>query len=55
MESEDSIERSYLADVRCDGLWDTVTLWSVPFAAVMLIGDNAAWPHFGFVGGGMYV
>jgi hypothetical protein len=55
MESEDSVEPSYFADIRGEALWDTLTLWTMPVAAVLLIADNAAWPYFGLVAGGMYV
>lgn len=54
-ESEDTVEPSYYADVRGEALWDTLTLWTMPVAAALLIAENAAWSYFGLVGGGMYL
>ena len=55
MEAEDSVEPTYFADVRGEALWDTLTLWTMLVAGVLLIVDNPAWAYFGLVGGGMYV
>jgi hypothetical protein len=55
MEAKDSVEPTYFADVRGEALWDTLTLWTMLVAGVLLIVDNPAWAYFGLVGGGMYV
>lgn len=55
IEAEDSVEPAFFADARGEALWDTLTLWTMPVAGVLLIADYAAWPYFGLVGGGMYV
>jgi hypothetical protein len=55
MEAEDTVEPTYFADVRGEALWDTLTLWTMLAAGVLLIVDNPAWAYFGLVGGGMYV
>jgi hypothetical protein len=55
MEAEDTVEPTYFADVRGEALWDTLTLWTMPVAGVLLILDVSAWVYFGLVGGGMYV
>jgi hypothetical protein len=55
MEAEDTVEPTYFADVRGEALWDTLTLWTMPVAGILLIVDNPAWAYFGLVGGGMYV
>jgi hypothetical protein len=54
MEAEDTVEPTYFADVRGEALWDTLTLWTMPVAGILLIVDNPAWAYFGLVGGGMY-
>ena len=54
-EPEDSVDEAFFADVRGEALWDTLTLWTMPVAGVLLIGGNAAWPYFGLVGGAMYL
>jgi hypothetical protein len=55
MESEDTVEPSYFADVRGEALWDTLSLWTMPVAGALLIAGNSSWVYFGLVGGGMYV
>jgi hypothetical protein len=55
MEAEDTVEPAYFADVRGEALWDTLTLWTMLVAGVLLVVDNSAWTYFGLVGGGMYV
>ena len=55
MEAEDSVEPAYFADVRGEALWDTLTLWTMLVAGVLLTLDVSVWAYFGLVGGGMYV
>jgi len=55
MEAEDTVEPTYFADVRGEALWDTLTLWTMVVAGVLLTLGVSAWAYFGLVGGGMYV
>jgi hypothetical protein len=55
MESEDDVDETFWADIRGEAAWDTITLWTLPVAGILLLADQAAWPYFGLVGGGMYV
>jgi hypothetical protein len=55
MEAEDTVEPTYFADVRGEALWDTLTLWTMLVAGVLLVLNVSVWAHFGLVGGGMYV
>lgn len=55
MESEDSVEPTYWADIRGEAPFDAITLWTMVVAGVLLIFDNGAWAYFGLVGGGMYI
>ena len=55
IESEGAVEDVYWADIRGEALWDTATLWTLPLAAILLIGGHAAWAYLGLIGGGMYV
>ena len=55
IESEGDVDPAFYADVRGEALWDTVILWILPAAAVLLIFKNPIWPYFGLVGGGMYL
>jgi hypothetical protein len=53
-ESETSLEPAYYAWNRGEALWDTLTLWTMVVAGVLLLFDNGAWAYFGLLGGGMY-
>ena len=55
MEDEETVEPTYFADVRGEALWDTLTLWTMLVAGILLIAGNPAWAYFGLVGGGMYI
>ena len=55
MEAEDNVEPTFWADVRAEALWDTLTLWTMVVAGVLLIAGVHAWVYFGLVGGGMYL
>ena len=54
-EPEDTVEPAFYADVRGEALWDTLTLWILLVAGILLIADSTAWPHFGVIGGAVYV
>ena len=53
-EPEESVEPAYWADIRAEALWDSLSLWTLLVAGVLLIVDIDAWAYFGLVGGGMY-
>jgi hypothetical protein len=55
MEAEDDVEATFWADMRGEAIWDTLTLWTMMVAGVLLIADQQAWPYFALVGGGMYL
>lgn len=52
---EAEVDPVYYADGRGEALWDTLTLWTLLVAGVLLVFDAAAWPYFGLIGGAMYV
>ena len=54
-EAEADVEPAFYADVRGEALWDTLTLWVLVIAGVLLIAGNDAWPYFGLSGGALYV
>ncbi len=54
-EPEADVEPAFYADVRGEALWDTLTLWVLVVAGVLLIAGNRAWPYFGLSGGGIYI
>ena len=54
-EDEDDVEPVYWADSRGEALWDTLVLWTMVVAGVLLVLDRPSWAYFGLVGGGMYL
>lgn len=54
-EAEDDVEPAFWADGGGEARWDTLTLWTMVAAGVLLIVDARSWVYFGLVGGGMYV
>jgi len=54
-EPEAGVDPAYFADVRGEAFWDTVSTWTLPVAAVLMIINNAAWAYFGLIGGGIYL
>jgi len=54
-EPEADVDPAFFADVRGEAYWDTLTLWTLPVAGVLLVLNNPAWAYFGLVGGGMYL
>ena len=54
-EAEGDVDSTFYADMRGEAFWDTVILWTLPVAGVLLILNNPMWVYFGLVGGGMYL
>lgn len=54
-EAEADVEPTYWADIRGEAPWDSLTLWTLIVAGILLTVDNPAWAYFGLVGGGMYL
>jgi hypothetical protein len=54
-EPESDVDLTFYADVRGEAIWDTIILWTLPVAGILLLLNNALWVHFGLVGGGMYL
>ena len=54
-EPEADIDPTFFVDGRGEAFWDTVTLWILPVAGILLIFNSPWWAYFGLVGGGMYL
>jgi hypothetical protein len=54
-EAESDVDPAFYADGRGEALWDTLILWTLPLAGVLLLLNRAVWAYFGLVGGGMYL
>ena len=54
-ERESEVDTTFYADVRGEAIWDSLILWTLPVAGILLILNNALWAYFGLVGGGSYL
>ena len=54
-EPESDVDPTFYADVRGEAIWDTMILWTLPVAGILLILNNTLWAYFGLVGGGSYL
>ena len=54
-EPEADLDTTFHADVRGEAYWDTLTIWTLPVAGLLLLLERPAWAYFGLVGGGMYL
>ena len=54
-EPESDVDSTFYADVRGEAIWDTMVLWTLPVAGILLILNNTLWAYFGLVGGGTYL
>lgn len=54
-EPESDVDPAFYADVRGEAYWDTIILWILPVAGILLLLNNTLWAYFGLVGGGMYL
>jgi hypothetical protein len=53
-ETESAVEPTFWADIRAEATWDSLTLWTLPLAGVLLIADAATWAQWGLIGGAVY-
>ena len=54
-EVKTDVDSTFYADVSGEAYWDTLVLWILPVAGILLIMNNPVWVYFGLVGGGMYL
>ena len=55
LEPESEVDPTFFVDARAEAAWDSLILWTLPVAGILLIFDNPVWVYFGLVGGGMYL
>ena len=55
MEPEADVDPVFYADIRGEAKWDSLTLWTLPFAGMLIILNSQLWIYFGMVGGSMYL
>ncbi|MHC4777169.1 MAG: hypothetical protein ACYTFG_01190, partial [Planctomycetota bacterium] len=54
-EPEKKVDPVFHADVRAECWWDTLTLWTLPLGALLMLLDQPSWVVFSLAGGGMYI
>lgn len=54
-EPEADVDPTFFADIRGEAIWDAMSLWTLPVAAILLILRNPFWVYFGLVGSGSYL
>jgi len=55
IEPEEDVEPVFYADARGEAKWDFITLWTLPFAGILIILNSPLWIYFGMVGGSKYL
>ena len=55
IEDESDLNHTFFVDMHGSAIWGAITLWTLPFAGILLILNNTLWTYFGLVGGGMYL
>ena len=55
MEAQADVEPVYWADIRGEAMWDSLILWTLPLAGLLLLVDEPTWAIFGLVGGGAFL
>ena len=55
IEPESDVDLTFFADMQGAAIWDAISLWTLPFAGILLLFNNSLWPYFGLIGGGMYL
>ena len=54
-EPEAEVNTAFYADVLGEARWDSLTIWTLPFAGILIILNSPIWVYFGLVGGSMYL
>ena len=54
-EAKSDVDPTFFTDMRGQAIWDSISLWTLPVAGLLLIIDNVLWAYFGLIGGGMYL
>jgi hypothetical protein len=54
-ERESEVDSTFYADARGEAIWDSLILWTLPVAGILLIMNSGLWAYFGLVGGGSYL
>jgi len=55
IEPKSGVDKTYYLDMRGSAIWDSISLWTLPLAGILLILNNNLWTYFGLIGGSMYL
>ena len=54
-EAEAALDPVFYIDGRGEAIWDSMIIWTLPVAGLLLMFSNPLWIYFGLVGGGCYL
>ena len=54
-EAEAEVEPVFWVDTRAEAAWDSLIVWTLPLAGLLLLLDVSSWAYWGLVGGGVYL
>ncbi len=54
-EEESDVDPVFLTDIKAEAIWDSLMLWTLPLAGILLIINHPWWIYFGLIGGGSYL
>lgn len=54
-EAESEVDPVFFIDAHGEAIWDSMILWTLPVAGILLIFNNPLWVYFGLIGGGSYL
>jgi hypothetical protein len=55
IEKPEEVDPAFYADARGEAIWDSLALWTLPLAGVLILLGHPWWPTFGLAGGAIYV
>lgn len=54
-EAKEAVDPAFAADVRGEAIWDSLALWPMVVAGVLLAIGSESWAYFGLAGGAAYL
>jgi hypothetical protein len=54
-EAEAAVEPVFWVDTRAEAAWDSLVVWTLPLAGLLLLLNVSAWAYLGLLGGGIYL
>ncbi len=54
-EAESDVDDVFYIDARGEAIWDSLIIWVLPVAGILMMLQHPHWPYFALVGGGSYV